>query len=70
MVHRQLGPVVRSLYAASGGDGAGLSVSLLERFIDYNTVCARARRIAGLAPATGLPSRSILVNTYPYDLPF
>ena len=50
---RQLGPVVRSLQAAAGVDGAGLSVSLLERFIDYNTACAKARRIAGLAPATG-----------------
>ena len=51
---RQLGPVVRSLHAAAGIDGAGLSVSLLERFIDYNTACAKARRIAGLAPATGI----------------
>ena len=50
---RQLGPVVRSPHAATGSDKCGLSVSLLEQFLDYNTACAPAKRIAGLPPATG-----------------
>lgn len=58
MCGRQLGPVVRSMHAATGADGKGLAVSLLERFIDYNSACAPARRQAGLAPAIGDPSRA------------
>lgn len=51
---RQLGPVVRSIHAATGvGKEKGLAVSLLERFIEYNTACAPGRRTVGLAPASG-----------------
>ena len=52
---KQLGPVVRSLQAAAGADGHGLAVSLLERFTEYNSAQAPARRRKGLAPATGAP---------------
>ena len=64
---RQLGPVVRSLHAAAGAGSGGLAVSLLEQFIDYNTACAPALRIKGLAPATGEAMKS--VNKTPESRP-
>ena len=55
-MRRQLGPVVRSPEAATaGGVGHGLSVSLLERFIQRNQEAAGGLMAEGLAPATGRP---------------
>jgi len=34
-------------------DGQGLSISLLEQWMEYNNGLVTSRRIAGLAPATG-----------------
>ena len=56
VIRRQLGPVVRSPEAATaGGGGHGLSVSLLERFIQRNQEEAGGLMAQGLAPATGHP---------------
>ena len=56
LLRRQLGPVVRSPEAATaGGAGHGLSVSLLERFIQRNQEAAGGLMAEGLAPATGRP---------------
>ena len=66
LVRRQLGPVVRSPEAATaGGAGHGLSVSLLERFIQRNQEAAGGLMAEGLAPATGRPP-SILHQTAQY----
>ena len=49
LLHRQLGPVVRSLHAASGVDSQGLSKSLLEAYLQYNA----SKVQHGCVPATG-----------------
>lgn len=51
---RQLGPVVRSIAAATGGGVAeGLTVSLLERFIEVHQADVQRLLEIGKAPATG-----------------
>ncbi|BDA50870.1 probable helicase MOV-10 at C-terminar half [Coccomyxa sp. Obi] len=56
---RQLGPVVRSITAATGGGVAeGLSVSLLERFIEAHQVDVPRLLEIRKAPATGMLVRN------------
>ncbi|EIE26144.1 P-loop containing nucleoside triphosphate hydrolase protein [Coccomyxa subellipsoidea C-169] len=56
---RQLGPVVRSVAAATGGGlGDGLTISLLERFIDAHREDVPRLLASNRAPATGMLVRN------------
>ena len=56
--------------ASAGGTGNGLSISLLERFIHRNQAQAANLIAQGLAPATGVMSCSVSLNSPSHTHPW